>query len=221
MQDSVYHVLLDGGQVGPYDRRTIVGMRIRKALRSRDVVVAADGRRLTVRELVHKPAEIGVRPEHNGSYSVVQAIHAATLVEVDGPGCCVVPPFRGDLEVRVQTRVLRIEGRHREGRAWKQDRLKIPLEQVVHAGVRGRLVDLGLVGETGAFPQRLTLDLRTPAAAADLVAAMPNATDWPAGLVVQPSQRWAWAANPMALAGAAAVTVLVTVVVIVVWAAAR
>lgn len=27
---SIYHVLLEGRTVGPYDRRTIVGMRIKK-----------------------------------------------------------------------------------------------------------------------------------------------------------------------------------------------
>ena len=39
----VYHVLLDGRRVGPYDRRTIVGMKVRKTLSSKHVLVGADG----------------------------------------------------------------------------------------------------------------------------------------------------------------------------------
>jgi hypothetical protein len=214
VQDSTYHVLLDGAQVGPYDRRTIVGMRIRKALGSRDVVVAADGRRLTVRDLVRRPeADSALPASRTASRSVVQAIHAASLVEVDGAGCCEVPPFRGELQLRVQTRALRIEGRWRQGRAWKQDRLKIPLEQVVHAGLRGSLVDLGLRTEAGAALQRLTLDLRTPQAAGEFAASLTGATAWPFDPVPRSRpgiQRLAWA-------GVAGVAVLVTGVLVGVW----
>src|SRR5690606_6299403 len=119
------------------------GMCIRKALGRGDVVVDAQGREATVRDLVR-----GARAA-SPSHSVVQGIHVATLAEVRGDACCAVPPFSGALEVRLQTRALRIEGARRDGLAWKQDRLKIPLEQVVHAAVRGRLVDLGLQARPG------------------------------------------------------------------------
>ncbi|QJW84811.1 hypothetical protein HK414_17805 [Ramlibacter terrae] len=218
MQDSVYHVLVEGGgRLGPFDRRTIIGMRVRKALRGGDVVVGADGRQRAVRDLVRQPrAEAAFQPERSGSYSVVQAIHAATLVDTAGSGCCVVPPFTGDLEVRVQTKVLRIEGRFREGPATRQDRLKIPLEHVVHAGRRGSIVDLGLRAEAAAATQRLTLDLRTPEAAGDFAGALPNVTAWPDEPVRAkpsasvPTQTVAWM-------GVAAVTALVSAVLVVVW----
>ena len=48
MENARYHVLLEGRRVGPYDRRTIVGMRIKKALTSADVLVTAEGGQLTV-----------------------------------------------------------------------------------------------------------------------------------------------------------------------------
>src|SRR4029453_7832312 len=51
---SIYHVLLEGRTVGPYDRRTIVGMRIKKALASDHVLIGADGDRLTVADLIHR-----------------------------------------------------------------------------------------------------------------------------------------------------------------------
>jgi len=34
VDQTIYHVLLEGRKVGPYDRRTIVGMRIKKTLTS-------------------------------------------------------------------------------------------------------------------------------------------------------------------------------------------
>lgn len=217
MQDSVYHVLVDGGRLGPFDRRTIIGMRVRKALRGGDLVVGPDGRQRAVRDLVRAPrGDAPAQPERSGSYSVVQAIHAATLVDTAGGGCCEVPAFTGELEVRVQTRVLRIEGRLREGLSTRQDRLKIPLEHVVHAGRRDSIVDLGLRAEAAAATQRLTLDLLTPEAAKEFAGSLPNVTAWPAEPVrAKPSATRRGQA--MAFAGVAAVVGLVTAVLLVVW----
>ncbi|RYY84111.1 MAG: hypothetical protein EOO24_38095 [Comamonadaceae bacterium] len=219
MQDSVYHVLLQGQRVGPYDRRTIVGMCIRKALGSDDVVVGADGHELTVRDLVRKPRADGdFQPNRSGSYSVVQGIYAAALDGVQGDACCAIPPYAGEMEVRVQTKVLRIEGRWREGLGWKQDRVKIPLEQVVHAAVRGDLVDLGLRARPGAAVQRLTLNLLSPEAAHEFAGLLPHVSAWPFDPV--PKARAKPASVPgtlMVWGGAAGITVLVLIVVVAVW----
>jgi len=221
VQDSVYHVLVEGGRLGPFDRRTIIGMRVRKALRGGDRVVGADGREHVVRDLVRPPrTRATLQPVRSGSYSVVQAIHAATLADTAGSGCCVVPPFTGELEVRVQTRVLRIEGRLRDGLGSRQDRLKIPLEHVVHAGRRGSLVDLGLRADAAAATQRLTLDLHTQQAAQDFAAALPNATPWPD----EPVRATASASSrtPAVLwTAVAAVTALVSVLLVGVWVLTR
>lgn len=222
MQDSVYHVLAEGGQVGPYDRRTIVGMRIRKVLASADVVVRGDGRRLTVRELVRQrpegrfEASRAGEPSRGGSYSVVQGIHTATLVEVDGPGCCVLPAFKGEMEVRVQTRALRLEGRFRDGLSWKQDRVKIPLEQVAHARVRGSLVDLGLRSGPSAPLQRVTLELSTPDAAGEFAALLPQAAAWPQEKA--PASRLSQLANPQVWGVLAGTLLVVGLVLLMVWA---
>ena len=58
MENPVYHVLLDGRTVGPYDRRTIVGMRVKKTLGSDHVLVGADGARTTVGALVRQDAPV-------------------------------------------------------------------------------------------------------------------------------------------------------------------
>jgi hypothetical protein len=183
LENPVYHVVLEGRTLGPYDRRTIVGMRIRKTLASDNQLVGADGARLTVGELVRgQPPDPPFQPsrgEGSASYSVVQGTHAASLLEVQGKGY-EIPPFKGEIEVRVQTKVLRIAGRFREGLAWKEDRIKFPLEDIAHARLRGSVVDLWV--RTAAAKegmQRLTLEMFTPEAAGELTEKLTHTAPWP------------------------------------------
>lgn len=177
----MYHVLLEGRPVGPYDRRTIVGMRIKKALTSADVVVAASGVRLTVADLLRRDRpDSSFHPSHSGIYSVVQAQHAGALMKAEA-GAFEFPLFNGEVEVRVQTKVLRIAGRHRLGLAWKDDRVKIPLECVAHARARGSLVDMALRAAPGGPLQRIELEMFTPDAASDLLQFLHPAAPWPDG----------------------------------------
>jgi hypothetical protein len=185
LENPVYHVLLEGRRVGPYDRRTIVGMKVKKTLDSKSVLVAADGATITVGELVRQgQPDTGFAASSQGaplapasSYSVIQGIHAAQLLQVEGKGM-EVPPFKGEIEVRVQTKVLRLSGRFRDGLAWKEDRVKIPLEDITHARLRGTIVDLWIRG-THAKPQRLSLDLLKPDAAGELAEGLPHAAPYP------------------------------------------
>jgi hypothetical protein len=181
LESPVYHVLLEGRKVGPYDRRTIVGMRIKNALTSDHVLISTQGEQLTVSDLVkEKPRDNAFQPNRSGSYSLVLAQYAASVREVRGAGFD-IPPFRDEVELRVQKDVLRIAGRHRQGLAWKDDRVKLPLDAVVHARVRASSVDLWLRKSPGAGLQQLTLELFTPQAAGELVDWLPNATPWPHG----------------------------------------
>ncbi|MEJ5991862.1 hypothetical protein WG902_17790 [Ramlibacter sp. PS3R-8] len=209
MDNAVYHVLHEGRRMGPYDRRTIVGMRVKKALTSNQVVVAQDGAQMTVADLVHgglaplpqsqegetlTPARVG------GSYSVVQGIYPATLMEVEGPGYA-IPAFRGEVELRVQNKVLRVAGRYRDGREWKEERVKFPLQDIQHARLRGTVVDLWVrVAEEGGM-QRVAFNLITRDAAGELAGALPHSVPYPGseplaslpsgGTAVHP---WLWAA---------------------------
>ena len=185
MENPVYHVLLEGRRVGPYDRRTIIGMKVKKTLDSKSVLVGADGATTTVGDLVRQgQPDSGFGASTSGapltgpsSYSVVQGIHAAQLLEVEGKGLD-IPAFKGELEVRVQTKVLRISGRFREALAWKEDRVKIPLEDITHARLRGTVVDLWI---RSAQPkaQRVSLDLLKPEAAGELAESLPHAAPYP------------------------------------------
>ena len=179
MDEPVYHVLLEGGKVGPYDRRTVVGMRIKKTLTSEHVLIASDGQQLTVADLVKlRPRDNTFQPNRSGSYSLVQATYSASLLGVHGPGI-EIPKFKGEIEARVQSDVLRMAGRFRQGLFWREDRVKLPLERVVHARVRGSIVDIWLRQDGTTALQQVTLELFTPEAAGEFVDWLPHATPVP------------------------------------------
>lgn len=193
MNEPQYQVMLEGRNVGPYDRRTIVGMRIKNTLTSEHVLLAGDGSRLTVADLLQtRPRDNNFQPNRSGSYSLVQATYSGSLLDVRGPGAD-IPRFKDEIEVRVQSDVLRLAGRFRKGLGWKEDRAKIPLKDIVHARVRATIVDLWLRVEGTAAFQRITLELFTPESAGEFVDWLPGATPWPepdsqpAALARQPS----------------------------------
>jgi hypothetical protein len=193
VDEPVYQVLLEGRAIGPYDRRTIVGMRIKKALTSDHVLIRSDGTQLTVKELVNiRPRDKTFQPTRSGSYSVVQATFPASLLGVQGAGMS-IPPFKGEIQARVQSRHLRLAGRFRSGLRSKEDRVKLPLDEIVHARVRASIVDLWqrTQGQQGFL--RLTLELFTPEAAGEFVEWLPRATPWP-----QPDTQPAALAQPKA-----------------------
>lgn len=182
MDESLFHVVLDGRRIGPYDRRTIVGMRIKKALTSDHVLIGMDGAQLTVAGLIGHPPAQQFNADRSQSFSVVQATFGASVVHVEGRELG-IPAFKDEVEVRVQGGVLRIAGRFRRGFRWKQDRIKLQMSDVAHARVKGSLVDLWLrTSEAKDAPlRRLTLELFTPEAAGELVEFLPGATPWPHG----------------------------------------
>lgn len=178
MDQPNYHVLLDGRTVGPYDRKTIVGMRIKRMLTGDHLLVAADGTRLTVRELVGGPTA-GPRSGRHASRSPagsspVLGTYTGILVQAgwrSGP----VPAFKGELEVRVHADRLRLAGRRRRGFGWKDDRVKVPLADVAHARAKGPRVDFWLQPAGSKRSQRVALHMFTAEAAAELLGCLPPA----------------------------------------------
>ena len=184
---TVYHVLLQGRSMGPYDRRTIVGMCIKKALTSDTELIDNHGAQLTVGDLL---AERDPRNAFNGtrsgafSISVVQATFTAALLQVKGRGFA-IPAFKGEIEARVQAGMLRVAGRYRRGLRWRDDRVKLPLKAFAHARIVGSRVDLWLRPEGAAKNeslQRMSLELFSPESAGALVEWMSVATPPPSGL---------------------------------------
>lgn len=178
---SRYHVVLEGRRVGPYDRRTIVGMRIKQALSSEHVLIDEEGRELTVSALLGKRsnAPSGFNPSQSGVFSVAQATYSASLISVAGRGLN-IPDFRGEMEVRLQSDVLRLAGRYRRPFSWKDTRIKIPLGLIMRGQSQGSRVDLWLRSSTevvvtrDAPLQRLSMDLFSPESARELMASLPS-----------------------------------------------
>jgi hypothetical protein len=211
---TVYHVLLEGRQVGPYDRRTIVGMRIKRTLTSEHVLIGTDGAQLTVADLIRRRSPTPFNPERSGSYSVVQAAYTASLVQSSGRGI-EMPRFKGEIEARVQADgVLRLAGRFRRGFGWREGRVKIAIQDVAHARVKGTQVELGLRGADEQQPGQFTLELFTPEAANELFGWLPDASPFPASAPAPAAQN---GASPQAVWMAAVSVVSVAVVVAVVF----
>ena len=187
MEDSAYHVLLEGRKVGPYDRRTIVGMRIKKALTSDHVLIARDGGQTTVADLIRKPPTESFNANRSGVFSLVQATYTAALVSAGRRGLD-IPRFRGEIEARVQSDVLRIAGRYRRGFGWKDGRIKIPLKDIVHARINSSQAELWIRASARENLQRVVLELFTPSAAGDLVEWLPSATAYPEPVVAPPGK---------------------------------
>jgi hypothetical protein len=188
-------------------------MRMKKTLTSRNLLEASDGARLTVGELVRGPLPEAPPPSSaEGSfpgigsggrtYSVVQAMHAADLLGSDGKGYD-LPPFKGEVELRVQTKVLRVAGRFRDGLAWREERVKFPLQDIVHARLLGTVVELGVRPPEGEGLQRVRFDLRTSEAAGELVEGLPHTVPWPGSEPLAGRKRQRGAGNPLAWSAAA------------------
>ena len=212
MEQVVYHVLLEGRSVGPYDGRTIVGMRIKKALTSEDLLVGSDGTRLTVGDLI-QGRSAPFRPGRTGGFSVVQATYPANLLAVEGAGID-IPRFKGEVEARVQGDVLRLAGRFRHHLRWKEGRVKIVLKDVVHAAVKGTQADLWLrTGRPGL--QRISLEMFAHEAAGELVNWLPAATALPPSSAAAPAGIRARAPHALwiPLLGVAVVAVVVLLLV--------
>ena len=205
MENRVYHVVHEGRRLGPFDRRTIVGMKVKKALAAGDVLVGVDGVQLTVAELVRQgqPANGGFVMSGDASQapaanrSPVRGIHAATVLTVESGGYR-VPPFKGEVEVRVQRQVLRISGRFLEGLGWREDRVKFPLQDIAHARLRGTVVDLWVRTPEHPPLQQLSLDLQQAGSAGELAESLPHTAPWPGSEpLAGRSQQAASAMHPM------------------------
>jgi len=176
-----YRVLLDGRTVGPYDRKTIVGMRVKRMLTGDPLLVAGDGPRLTVRELVGAPPADppGRREASGGSTGASPVLGTYTGILVEAPRGMGIPAFKGELEVRVHADVLRLAGRRRRGFGWKDDRVKIPLADVVHAHAKGPRLDAWLQAPDSKRLRRLALHMFTAEAAEEVLHCLPAGTTDP------------------------------------------
>ncbi len=174
-----FHLVLGGRKVGPYDRRTIVGMRLKHVVSSSHVVIDDEGQQFTVAELIGRwPRGNDFNPNRTGGFSIVQANYPASLLSVAGKGYG-IPKFQGEIEMRVQGDVLRVAGRFRERLGWRLDRIKLVINDIVHYQTSGSCVEIWMrIGDNKPM-QRAVFELFTPEMAAELTTWLTNATPWP------------------------------------------
>lgn len=210
-----YHILLDKGSLGPFDRRTIVGLRVKNALTDTQQLLDSNGRKLSVQELVAWDARRARSRPDSVTTSLIQASYPATLVGLQGRGFP-VPRFHGEIEVRVQPEGLRVAGAFRRWSGWRQGRIKIPLEHIVHARTQGGQLALWLrppgagADTPGERMQSLTLAMRSAKEAQELLHWLP-AEPPPYGLApaapMRGTGRMVWAV-PVGMAAALALAAL-------------
>ncbi|MET0310973.1 MAG: rhomboid family intramembrane serine protease [Burkholderiaceae bacterium] len=172
---TVFHVVLEGRTVGPYDRRTIVGMRIKKALTNDHVLIGDNGDQLTVGELIAR------RSRPSSGFAMSRNPHSTHLLPSypvrflkGGFG------FRGEGEARLQPDILRIEGDRRSlGFLRKRARVKVPLNCIREAAVEGATVSFLLAPEApfgaAVLRSRVALALDSPDSARELFSFLPEA----------------------------------------------
>jgi hypothetical protein len=182
MSALAYHVLLEGRRMGPYDRRTIIGLRIKKTLAPEHVLEASDGSRITVAELIaSESASPAFNPMRSGSYASSRVTCSASLIDKER-GPLKIPAFRGEVEIRLHLDVLRIAGKHRSGLGMKDTRIKLPLKDIAYARRTGSRIDFWLRDGEGvgdAALQRIALDVFSDETARELLAALPYVQAWP------------------------------------------
>jgi hypothetical protein len=128
-----YHIVLPDKQVGPYDRRTIVGMRIKKLIDQNVSLVRSDGHSMTVAQLMMDRFEMADARASQPVGTPATGLWPTFLVNFGGGGWrgAGALGFTGRGELRFQGDVLRLTGQ-RKGKLFgsTQDRVKLPLTDI-------------------------------------------------------------------------------------------
>ena len=128
-----YLISIHGKQVGPFDRRTIIGMRLKKLLDNNTALLRSDGLPMTVAELTMDRHETATaRTEHDSAGSPLSGLWPSFLVNFGGgwTGSGALG-FTGQGELRFQGGALRLTGlRNRLLFGSKQMRITVPLDGI-------------------------------------------------------------------------------------------
>jgi hypothetical protein len=134
-----YRLLLENKQVGPFDRRTVVGMRIKKLVPKDTSVLRSDGLLMTVAQLLADKSE-RANPQTGQLNSDLAPLPSALwptfLVHFGGGGIRTgALGFVGKGELRFQGEMLRLSGQRANTR-WgtllgsKHERIKIAITDI-------------------------------------------------------------------------------------------
>jgi hypothetical protein len=132
-----YHLLVGDRQLGPYDRKTIVGMHIKKAVDHNLMVRRSDGHELTVAQLQADRFEMadGDSLKQQAASPPASGIWPTFLMNCGGslmkPGAF---GFIGRGELRFQGEYLRLTANRKSGLvSTRLERIKVPLSAIFAA----------------------------------------------------------------------------------------
>jgi hypothetical protein len=132
-----YHLLVGERQLGPYDRKTIIGMHIKKLIDANLSVLRSDGHRMTIAQLqadrfemadaesLHKQA---ISPPASGIWPTFLMNCGGSLMKPGAFG------FIGRGELRFQGDYLRLTANRKSGLvSTRQERIKLPISSLFSA----------------------------------------------------------------------------------------
>lgn len=142
-----YALVVEGRKVGPFDRRTVIGMRVKKMLEGHQVLIRDDGLQMTVAELVADRLEMADAPVRglaspappaasSGVWPVFVVNFGGNALRAGAFGFC------GVGEMRYQGDLLRMTGQRRDGLlSMSEDRIKLPLSALQSVRYQGNSVE--------------------------------------------------------------------------------
>jgi hypothetical protein len=132
-----YHLLVEDRPIGPYDRRTIVGMRIKNLITSEMQVRRSDGHQMQVGQLLADRFEMtdtqalakqAASPPASGIWPTFLVDCGGSMLKPGALG------FVGKGELRFQGDFLRLSGQRRSGLVGtRQERIKIMISDLIAA----------------------------------------------------------------------------------------
>jgi hypothetical protein len=166
-----YTMLIGGRQVGPYDRKTIVGMRIKKLVDNNVTLRRSDGHPMTVAQLLADRFEMtdAETLQRQAAVPPASGIWPSFLIDCGGnlmkPGAF---GFIGKGELRFQGDFLRITANRKSGFvSTRQERSKVPLSAIISASQHVKLPNVLVIqlkpahrveGVVGNAPALIKLD---------------------------------------------------------------
>jgi hypothetical protein len=160
-----YRLLLENKQVGPFDRRTIVGMRINKLIPKETSVLRSDGLLMSAAQLLaDRNEQADPQTGHLASAPMTAAsvLWPTFLVNFGGNFWGLLGAgalgFVGQGELRFQSDALRLRGQRKSGLFGSaEDRIKMPLADIAAVDAQGSTVRITLSAN-----HRLVAQLKSP-----------------------------------------------------------
>ena len=150
-----YALVVEGRKVGPFDRRTIIGMLVKKLVENHNVLIRDDSLQMTVAELIadrFEMADAPIRgvipgaPPPPPPAANASGLWPSFIVNFGGGTLRAGAfGFTGIGEMRYQGDFLRMTGRLRTGFISKSDeRVKLPMDAVQQVRYKGTAVEFWL-----------------------------------------------------------------------------